>query len=252
MSSTGSSATLARPGVGLVVTAVAMLLTLWTAQLCTLYLGVLRAQAYWAGPRGEPAGLLYVALGDSAAQGVGASRPGLGYVGLLAERLRTTTSAPVQVINLSRSGATVRDVLHDQVPVLAGLTPDVVTVGVGGNDLRDYDGVAFDAEVAKLVAALPPGTVIADAPWFMHGRWERDALQASAVVTRRAHAAGLAVVPLHSAQRRQGQCSMLTQFAADLFHPNDRGHQVWAQAFWSQVQELPAVTGVAEGATDLR
>jgi lysophospholipase L1-like esterase len=28
---------------------------------------------------------------------------------------------------------------------------------------------------------------------------------------------------------------MLTQFAADWFHPNDRGHRVWADAFWARI-----------------
>jgi vancomycin resistance protein YoaR len=26
---------------------------------------------------------------------------------------------------------------------------------------------------------------------------------------------------------------MATDFAADWFHPNDRGHRVWADAFWA-------------------
>ena len=232
---------------GLLVPTLALLLTCWTAQLCSVYLGVLHAKTYWAEPRGEPGGLLYVALGDSAAQGVGASRPGRGYVGLLAERMRVATGRPVQVVNLSRSGATVRDVLREQVPALTGLAPDVITVGVGGNDLRHFDPVAFDTDTAMLVAALPPGTIIADAPWFMHGRWERDALQASSVLTGHGRAHGLAVAPLHAAQRRQGWRSMLTQFAADLFHPNDRGHRVWAEAFWTRVRLLPVVADRDQG-----
>ena len=28
---------------------------------------------------------------------------------------------------------------------------------------------------------------------------------------------------------------MLTDFAADWFHPNDRGHRVWADAFWDEM-----------------
>lgn len=40
-----------------------------------------RARAYWAEPVGGPGGVLYVALGDSAAQGVGASSPDRGTSG---------------------------------------------------------------------------------------------------------------------------------------------------------------------------
>ena len=28
---------------------------------------------------------------------------------------------------------------------------------------------------------------------------------------------------------------MLTQFAADWFHPNDRSHRVWADAVWTEI-----------------
>jgi len=38
---------------------------------------------------------------------------------------------------------------------------------------------------------------------------------------------------------------MLTQFAADWFHPNDRGHRVWADAFWEQLADDSAVTAAS-------
>ena len=34
---------------------------------------------------------------------------------------------------------------------------------------------------------------------------------------------------------------MATQFAADFFHPHDRGHRVWADAFWAGVAAAPVV-----------
>ena len=30
---------------------------------------------------------------------------------------------------------------------------------------------------------------------------------------------------------------LVTSFAADWFHPNDRGHRVWADAFWQEIAE---------------
>ena len=47
----------------------------------------------------------------------------------------------------------------------------------------------------------------------------------------RAREAGVTVVPLHAALQARGWKAMLTDFAADWFHPNDRGHRVWADAF---------------------
>lgn len=215
---------------------VAVLLAVWTVKVLKVRRGVGQARRYWAQPRGEPGGLLYVALGDSTAQGVGASRPERGYVGLLAQRLHADTGRAVQVINLSRSGARIDDVLVDQLARLRALQPDLVTIAIGGNDVRGYDRSTWIRQVDALTAALPAGTIIADVPYFMHGHWERDAQQAD-TLTRSAREHGLDVVPLHEALRGEGWSAMVTQFAADFFHPNDRGHQVWAKAFWDSIEE---------------
>ena len=212
--------------------AAAGLLLLWGLRLARLDRSVARHARYWSVPRGEPGGLLYVALGDSAAQGIGASSPQHGYVGLFAERLRSSTGMPVQVVNLSRSRALLADVLTEQVPRLAALRPDVVTVAVGGNDITHPTEGAFHDDVAELLRQLPAGSLVADVPYFMHGHWERDADRAARDLADQTRGAGLVPVPLHAALKQLGWKAMATHFAADWFHPNDRGHRVWADAFW--------------------
>jgi lysophospholipase L1-like esterase len=69
----------------------------------------------------------------------------------------------------------------------------------------------------------------------MHGRWERDADQAAGLLRQEAAEEGLRPVALHAALKSQGWRAMVTQFAADWFHPNDRGHRVWADAFWREM-----------------
>ena len=222
---------------------VVTLLGLWGWKLTQVAASVDRYAQHWSQPQGEPGGLVYVALGDSAAQGIGASSPEHGYVGILADRLRERTGQPVQVVNLSTSGAVVADVLDEQLPALLelGLRADVLTVGIGGNDLLSYDADRFATQVERLVTSLPDGAYFADAPWYMHGGWERDAAGAAKLMTGLAQQAGLRPVPLHERMRAQGWQSMGTQFAADWFHPNDRGHRVWADAFWSVLEpDLPA------------
>lgn len=219
----------------------------WVVKLWRLRSCVGAYARWWKQPRGAPGGLLYVALGDSAAQGIGAGRPDRGYVGLIAERLRRRTGRPVQVVNLSRSGARVRDVVDDQLPRLAGLRPDLLTVGVGGNDIRGYDVDRYLRDVTALVDGLPAGAVIADTPYFMHGQIQRHADGAAAVVTQLAEQRGLVVAALQEAMRVRGWRAMLTDYAADWFHPNDRGHLVWAAAFWDAIATLPVARGQARG-----
>ena len=219
-------------GVALVLSAV------WGVALLRLARSVETTAAYWSEPRGETGGLLYVALGDSAAQGIGASRPDRGYVGLLAERVRRSTGRPVEIVNLSRSGARISDVVQVQLPALAALgrTPDLVTVAIGGNDVPTYEADRFAGSVEELVDALPAGTYVADVPYWMHGRWEVDSQAAADVMATAARERGLRPVPLHDAQRRAGWSAMLTHFAADWFHPDDRGHRLWADAFWREIE----------------
>lgn len=211
------------------------------AQVAQVARSVSTHAEFWSQPQGQPGGLLYVALGDSAAQGIGASSPARGYVGLLAARMRDRTGAPVEVIDLSTSGARISDVLDTQLPALAALgrTPDVLTVAIGGNDVRADDRSTFAAEAERLTAALPAGAHVADAPCFMHGHWERDAQQAAALLTASAVAHDLRPVALHEALRAQGSTAMLTQFAADWSHPNDPGHRVWSGAFWQELADDP-------------
>ena len=76
----------------------------------------------------------------------------------------------VWVLRLSElAQQVVRDVVVKQLPKLAALTPAVVPVVVGANDIRDYDVGRFDADFDALVAALPASAVVGDVPWFMHG-----------------------------------------------------------------------------------
>jgi acyl-CoA thioesterase-1 len=205
----------------------------WLVKAVGEYRGVATAKSYWSIPQGQPGGLLYVALGDSTAQGVGASQPERGYVGVLADRMRQQSGRPVMVINLSVTGAKVQDVLDTQVPTLRRLHPDVVTVAIGANDVRSFDAGQFASGMDRLAAQLPSGTFIADVPWFMGGAWEDNAVRAGVDIAQESAARGLVLVPLHRALAQRGWASMLTDFAPDWFHPNDKGYRVWANTFWA-------------------
>lgn len=224
---------------GVLLVLLLLLLTVWGVKLWQLSASVDSYAATWEQPVGEPGGLVYVALGDSAAQGIGASSLQRGYVSLVADRLAQSTGKSVQIINLSSSGARIRDVVEEQLPELAGLRPDLITVDVGGNDLRRYDAATYRSDVSALVAGLPKDTVLADIPYFMHGRAQRDANEAAAFIRKRANQGGLVVAPLQETMRARGRQGMFTDYAADWFHPNDRGHRVWADSFWQVIAPLP-------------
>ena len=199
--------------------------------------------AYWVQRAGGDGELLYVALGDSAAQGVGASRPDRGYVGLLAERLAATTGRTVRVVNLSLSGARSGDVLRDQIPRLAELRPDVVTLAVGGNDVGRTAAATFRRTMDEVAAALPPGAFVADVPDFLGGPRRAEARTFAAIV-REVVAARRDLVPVEL-ERGTGGLGW-RDFAPDFFHPDDSGYAAWADAFWAAM--APRVQAPAPGA----
>jgi acyl-CoA thioesterase-1 len=193
---------------------------------------------WWNEQHGEAGDLLYVAIGDSAAQGIGASRPGRGYVGMIATHLGERTGGTVRVVNLSVSGARLRDAIATQLPALAGLDPDILTVAIGANDMADFDPERFERELTIIFDALPSHAIVSEVPAFYVGAAERRARAANAIVHRLADARGLEVAPLHRMTRSQtGARYALNQVAADFFHPNDRGYRVWASAFLPLLDE---------------
>ena len=175
--------------------------------------------------------IVYVAIGDSAAQGIGATKPGNSYVGLLAEHIRHVTARSVHVINLSISGARVADAIGFQLPKVVDLKPDIVTVSVGANDMAAFDPRQFERDIRRLFSALPAKSLVADLPSFHFADGERKVNVANRIVRRSAIANGLTLVPLYKTTRKQGIALALTQVAGDFFHPNDRGYRIWASAF---------------------
>ncbi|PRI12280.1 esterase [Leucobacter massiliensis] len=196
--------------------------------------------AWWRERRTRPGALHYLALGDSTAQGIGASVPGRSYVGQLADRIEARLGEPIEVTNLGVSGAPSALCARDQLPraakALAKRPADLVTLAIGANDIADWEPRAFHRNLAAILDALPAHAIVAELPCF-HLPWnDRKVREANAIVHTLAAARGLAVVPLYAATRRRGLRGILTEFAADAFHPNDRGYEVWADAFWPLVR----------------
>jgi acyl-CoA thioesterase-1 len=199
---------------------------------------------YWQNRgRVREGSLLYVAIGDSAALGIGASSPRSGYVGIVADAIAARTGREVRVRNLAIDGATLDVVLREELPRLAGLEPDVVTLGIGANDIWTFDPVRFREEYERICAALPPSTVVSELPSFSVLPVAGRARAANRIIHEVAAAHGFWVAPLYHVTGVGGVLDALRSSAGDLFHPNDRGHTRWADAF------LPGVVAMLRGRT---
>ena len=116
---------------------------------------VLGGGLVWRGSRAPAratAPLLHVALGASDAVGVGATRPAVdGWVPLVTAGLPEGT----QLLNLGVSGATLADVLRDQLPIAVDAEARWVTLWPGPNDFRNGVSLAtFTWQLEEILVAL--------------------------------------------------------------------------------------------------
>jgi lysophospholipase L1-like esterase len=158
-------------------------------------------------------GPLWVVLGDSMSQGVGASAYDHGWVGQLAETL-----PGYRLVNLSVYGGRISDVLERQIPAMEslGVPPDLVTVIIGSNDLFNRKRrEAMPTALTEMLRRLPGGTVIGNQPGGRDAMVEFNALIDKAVRER-----GLVLAEFRDPRMR----SWKGKLSPDHFHPNDLGY----------------------------
>ncbi|GAA4675233.1 SGNH/GDSL hydrolase family protein [Frondihabitans cladoniiphilus] len=207
---------------------------------------------WWRDRFSEDGTLTYVALGDSAAQGIGASSPSRGYVGRIASEIRKATHGSLGVVNLSISGATTHLCRIDQVPRLADYPGDIVTCAIGANDIGGFTPKKFEKNLRVIYGALPKHAIVADLPFMVLPENERKVAVANEIVRRVAGELGLTVAPLYAATRRRGYLGTYRNTAKDLFHPNDSGYEVWASAFRAPIEARLARIAADRAAADVR
>ena len=197
--------------------------------------------------RGTP--LVYVALGDSTVEGIGASAPERTYVSRLHARLRTLYPSATAT-NLGVGGATSLDVLAGQISRAVELAPHLVTLSVGPNDVTE--GVPlerFEENVELILTALHRRTAavvvvnlmpdLAVTPRFARSEAraavERQAVAFNGALARRARAWGAQIVDLHGPSRAEVP-RRPELVASDGYHPSDAGYARWAELMWAGVE----------------
>ena len=217
-----------------------------------------------AGPR-QP-GAVYLALGDSVAAGVGASRPSeRGYAAVLAGYLDRQVGQPVQRLHEAVPGETTASLLAG--PQLtdalrsvaaarrAGLRVSPITVTVGANDLLRADddpaaraaalrGVAANLRhlLARLRAATTDEKGRPTADLVVTGYYDPTGAgpnlrgtagwwlaQLDVVIEREARRAAATWVDVAAVVR--GREAELTWYPSDI-HPTNDGHRAIADAVW--------------------
>lgn len=185
---------------------------------------------------------LAVWLGDSTAAGVGAE----AVAGTVPALVAATTGERVHV--LAVSGATIADVLDEQVPRLSELDPDRVYVSIGSNDVTHLTTRSdFRSRYTTLVSRLPDVPLVllgvpdmgspprlAQPLRAIAGFRGRQLDHVIRQVERSTPRATYVDIAGHTGPPFRAQPGRY--FSADKYHPSDTGYALWAEAVVEAVE----------------
>jgi lysophospholipase L1-like esterase len=182
-------------------------------------------------------------LGDSLAAGVGASQLADSLPYQLGS-LSMEAGHPTKVADLGTSGATLADLLAEQIPALPDEHANLIVVVIGANDvLRDTLSATYQNEFQRLVAslvALHVRTVILNVPALQETpaiplAYKMSAGQRARQLNQieRQALTNTNLVPFdlytYSSSKLLANSNLLSP---DEFHPNDAGYKLLAQAIF--------------------
>jgi len=213
--------------------------------------GWLRTEAARGLPGDRSAEVVYVALGDSTVEGIGASSEEATYVGRLHARLRAHYPR-ARVHNLGVAGATSADVLAAQIERAVELGPNLVTLSVGPNDITGRVPVeVFERNVRAILARLRDATRaavvvnslpdLAVTPRFQRTPMADAVGRLSARFNERLATAvaehGFVLVDLYHPSRAEVPAHP-ELVSRDGYHPSDAGYARWAELLWAGIEPL--------------
>ena len=189
--------------------------------------------------------VVYVALGDSTGAGVGA-RDG-GYVARVFKRIAERRPEST-LSNLCVSGATTADVLRDQLQQAVAMNPNLVTVGIGVNDIghgltleqfsKNFEEILStlkEKTTAHIVVTnLPDVSSAPRIPSVMRNEYQRQIIQFSRRLEEIANQYGVTIFDIYSITKDELP-SHPEYFSNDGFHPSDEGYELWATQMWPTI-----------------
>lgn len=195
--------------------------------------------------------VVYVALGDSTGAGVGA-RNG-GYVARLFKRLEERRPQS-KLSNLCVSGSTTADVVRGQLERGVALNPDLVTIGIGINDIghgltleqfsKNFDQILSTLKekthATIVVTNLPDVSSAPRIPNSMRSQYQRQIVEFCKRLEEIANKYGVTIFDIYTTTKKELP-SHPEYFSADGFHPSDEGYELWATEMWPTLAQAIGV-----------
>jgi acyl-CoA thioesterase I len=192
--------------------------------------------------------IVYVALGDSTGAGLGAAEG--GYVARLYQRMLQQRPGS-ELMNVCVSGATTADVVRDQLDKGVAKNPQLITLGIGINDVghnvplekfaENYEHILSTLKEkthARIVVANIPDVSSAPVvPLSLRGRYHRQIETFNQRLEEIANRHGVTVFDIYSITARHLPAHP-EYFSRDGFHPSDAGYELWASEMWPTIERV--------------
>lgn len=190
---------------------------------------------------------IFVAIGDSAAEGVGATDHTRSYTGIIYSMIKEQFPK-TEYHNFARFGASSKEVIDEQLKQTIEMNPDLITISVGANDINQKVlPKKFASQLRHIIETLQKEThakiVINNMPDFTksHGLSRMHRTISSLVISRYnkviekvASEYDVFFVDLYTHSKVYAKFYPEV-IADDKFHPSDFGHALWANTIMTAI-----------------
>lgn len=189
---------------------------------------------------------VYVAIGDSTVEGVGATSQEVSFAGLVYQFLRSRLGS-VEFYNYGKIHARVQDVIDMQLPKAIEKNPDLIVLSVGANDIRHRTSErTFEKNYSELVNTLKSQTKatiiinnipdisilnVFSTPVRIYCKWW--VARFNRRIAKHTNNIGAVLVDVYLGSKQI--LGLETLVAEDGIHPSDAGHKLWAQGIIEQM-----------------
>jgi acyl-CoA thioesterase-1 len=155
-----------------------------------------------------------------------------------------------ELTNLCFSGATTSDVLRTQLDRGVRVKPDLVTLGIGINDIghgvsieqfsKNYEAILNtlkDTRAIVVVTNIPDVSTAPRIPNAIRSEYQQRIVQFNRKLEAIASAQGVILVDIYTITHQQLP-SHPEFFSGDGFHPSDKGYELWAEHMWPTIGGL--------------
>lgn len=187
----------------------------------------------------------YLALGDSYTICTGSSEESKSWPAIVASRLEAKTGQQVELSNPAVNGYTTLDLIREELPLVARLQPDLVSLLIGVNDLVQGRTLAqYDSSLSEIYDAIADRKVFAvsiPSWYFVPAAAQFGGADHVEKLTRlfndvgREHAVAHGFTWIDITAVSRSRIGSRGWIASDDLHPGDAQYSAWADVIWDAI-----------------